>query len=553
MKKQTVRKILMMLTAATLVVGSMAGCGKKGGEKAQEENAEKIANVILTSEPDNIDASRGDSAVKGMVILEVQESLFRNNVDGESEPAGAESWEVSEDGKVYTFKIRDNKYSDGTDVLAADYANGLIRTLDPEVASTYAANYYFIEGAEAYNTAQGSKEEVGIKALDDKTLEIRLNEPIPYFIQMLTAVHFTPIPESRTEGEANVSYGSNAEDMSFSGPFAIKKWTRGEGFEVVKNEEYWDAENVKLEGVNFLLVAETNTQQQMFEQGKVDVLKDVTAEYFEKSAEKIENGDIHLFEHDKPALLYLSFNNQDPEGIFTNAKIRKAFSLAIDRDLYFEKVVKKDQVAYGVIPPATNNGDIKFRANHEDPLLAMKEEDPKALFEEGLAEIGKAGEQITITYLQGDANNNTKVRSEFFQNQWESKLGVKVKIDTAADNATFNNMVNQGLYQVCNTGWAADYNDPMTFMKIFTSEDSNNNPRYSNPVYDQLINDCISELDMSVREQKFAEAEQLIMEEAAIAPLNYGLAKNFIQDRLKNVSFNGAGGPDIELKTAYIE
>lgn len=160
---------------------------------------------------------------------------------------------------------------------------------------------------------------------------------------------------------------------------------------------------------------------------------------------------------------------------------------------------------------------------------------------------------MRLLICRGDANNNTKVRSEFFQNQWETKLGVKVKIDTAADNATFNNMVNKGEYQVCNTGWGADYNDPMTFMKIFTSDDSNNNPKYSNPEYDELVNACMSETDMKVREEKFAEAEKILLEDAAIAPLNFGLQKNLVQKRLEGVTFSGLGGPDVELKKADIK
>lgn len=550
MKGKKVKKLIAFVAAVTVAAGSMAGCSGKEKEAKKEE---KIANIAMSSEPDNIDGSRGDSSAKGAIILEVQESLLRMDENGETQPAGAESWEISEDGLVYTFKIRDNKYSDGTKVLAEDYANCLIRTLDPEVASTYAANYYFIKGAEAYNTGKGSEEEVGIKALDESTLEITLNQPVPYFLKMMTSNQFTPIPKKHTEGEKNVTYGADAENMSFSGPFMIEKWTRGEGFTLKKNPEYWDTDSVKLDGVNFLLVQEQNTQQQMFEQGKLDLIENIPAEYYDKVKGKIDSGDIKLVEWPKPSILYLTFNNQDPEGIFTNAKIRQAFSLAIDRELYFEKVVKKDAVAYGLIPPATSIGDEKFRDNHEEPLLALKDEDPKKLLEEGLKEIGREGEQIEITYLQGDANNNTKVRSEFFQNQWETKLGVKVKIDTAADNATFNNMVNKGEYQVCNTGWGADYNDPMTFMKIFTSGDSNNNPKYSNPEYDELVNACMSETDMKVREEKFAEAEKILLEDAAIAPLNFGLQKNLVQKRLEGVTFSGLGGPDVELKKADIK
>ncbi len=261
------------------------------------------------------------------------------------QPAGAERWDVSEDGLVYTFHLRDNKYANGNSALAQDYANILVRTLDPEVASTYAATYYFIECVEAYNTGTGAKEDAAIKALDEKILEIKLTKPIPYFTQMMTSMQFTPIQEEHTEGDKNISYGADTKNMSFSGLFLVEDWTIGQGFVLKKNPEYWDATSVNLDTINYLLVQETNTQQLMFEQGKVDILENITAEYMDKSAQKMKNNEIRLFEYAKQSLLYLSFNNQDPEGIFTNAKIRQAFSLAIDRETYVEKVLKKDSPA----------------------------------------------------------------------------------------------------------------------------------------------------------------------------------------------------------------
>lgn len=551
MKKRGM-KILALGLSATLMVGILAGCGKKS-EPKKETKAKSEINVALTTDPDNLDASRADDTSKNSVILEVQETLVRFDENGELQPAGAESWDISEDGLVYTFHLRDNKYADGEDVVAADYVNCMLRTLDPEVGSHDAGTFYVIKGAEEYNTGKIGKEEVGVKAIDDKTLEITLKEAIPYFIQMANTSKLTPIPEENTKGDDNTAYGSDADKMDYSGPFMIEEWQRGSGITLKKNPNYWDAESVKLEEVNFQLVQEENTRQQMFEQGKLDVLEGINDQYYEKVKGNIDSGKTTLVELAKPGNSYICFNNQDPEGIFTNAKIRKAFSLAIDRETYVEKVLRKDTPAYGIIPPATNNGDTKFRDNVEEPLKDNKEE-AKALFEEGLAEIGKKAEDITVTFLQGNANNDTKVKSEFFQNQWETTLGVKVKIDTAADNATFNATVSKGMYQICNTGWGADYNDPMTFMQLYTTGDGNNAPFASNEKYDQLINECKTELDMKVREQKFAEAEQILLsEEASIAPLTYSLSKNLVNSQVKGLAFNGAGGPAIEFKTAHIE
>ena len=549
MKKNT--KMLALLLSFTLAVGTLTACG--GSPSTTAQNDGKEVTYALTTDPDNLDASRSDDTSKNQIVLEVQETLVRFDENGVLQPAGAEKWDISEDGLVYTFHLRDNKYSDSSSVVAADYVNCMLRTLDPEVGSHDAGTFYVIKGAEEYNTGKIGKEDVGVKALDEKTLEITLKEAIPYFIQMVNTSKLTPIPESKTQGADNTAYGSDADKMVYSGPFMIDSWQRGAKIVLKKNPNYWDAENVKLETVNMPLVQEENTRQQMFEQGTLDILEGVKAEYYEKMKPDIESGKTTLVELAKPGNSYICFNNQDPEGIFTNAKIRKAFSLAIDREIYIEKVLKKDMAAYGIIPPATNNGDTKFRDSVADPLKTVTE-DPKALLEEGLAEIGKKAEDITVTFLQGNANNDTKVKSEFFQNQWETKLGIKVKIDTAADNATFNASVSKGLYQICNTGWGADYNDPMTFMQLYVTGDGNNAPFASNEKYDELVNACKTELDMKVREQKFAEAEKiLVADEASVSPLTYSLAKNLVNSDLKGYSFNGAGGPAVEFKTAYFE
>lgn len=563
LKKITACALICAMSLGLAACGSKSTSSKNGADNTKTEDSNKGDNaatsggkttvsIPMATDPDILDPSRADDGQKNQIVLEVQETLIRMQ-DGEITPAGAETWDVSDDGLVWTFYLRDNQYSDGTDVKAEDYVNCMLRTFDPEVGSHNAGTFYCIQGAEAYNTGTGSKEEVGIKALDDKTLEIILNEPLPYFLLMANCANLTPIPESKTTGDSNLTYGSNAEDMVYSGPFVIDNWTRGSQIILKKNPNYWDASNVKLENVNLLLVQEENTRQQMFEQGNIDILTGINAEYYQKVESKIEAGEVSLIENPNPGSSYIAFNNQDPNGIFTNAKIRKAFSLAIDREVFVNNVLKKDKPGYGLVPYSINNGETKYREVVKDPLLECTE-DPKVLFEEGLKEIGKSGENITVTFLQSNANNDTKVKAEFFQNQWQSILGVTVKIDTAADNATFNNQVSKGLYQICNTGWGADYNDPMTFMQCYVTGDGNNPALFSDSKYDELINSSKSEQDMKIRQEKIAQAEKiLIAEEAGIAPLTYSFKRNLVNKSLKGYNFNGSGGPEIELKTAYFE
>ena len=185
----------------------------------------KVATVML-SDPDTLDPGRADDDQKNSIVLEAQETLFRY-IDGELTEAGCESYETSEDGLTWTFHLRDNKYSDGEEVKAQDYVNSIRRIFDPEVNCHNAGIFYCIAGGEAFNTGAGSKEDVGAVAVDDKTLEITLVEPIPYFAQLMTFSNVTPVPESKTEGEKNSSYGATAEELAQSGPFYVSEWTRG--------------------------------------------------------------------------------------------------------------------------------------------------------------------------------------------------------------------------------------------------------------------------------------------------------------------------------------
>lgn len=539
MKRKNLIRVAGMMMAVTMLVGSLAGCG---GSKNKGENNKKtegkVVNLAMGAEPDNLDASKNMDDGKALILKQVQETLVNLGENGTIEAGGAEKYEISEDGLTYTFVLKENKYSDGTQVKAQDYANGMIRTLAPETASQYASFFYPIAGAEEYNLGTGTKEDVGIACPDDKTLVVTLSEPVPYFIQMFTHSSTIPVPEELTEGEKNTTYGSDKEGMKYSGPFMISEWKRGTGLTLTKNKEFWDADNVKIDTINLQLAADVNTRQQMFEQGQIDIFEQANAEYLEKRSADIESGKIEKVEVVNPSYMYILFNNKDENEVFTNAKIRKAFSLAIDREVFVEKVLQANEVSYGMIPPSLNIGDENFREVVEEPLLADKNTDPKKLLEEGLKEIGREGEKLEVTFLQRNAENTTKVQAEFFQNQWQEKLGVTVKIDTAADSSTFNTTVQKGQYQICLTGWGGDYNDPMTFMNQFTTD--GNNPAFSsNERYDELIKASMTEMDMKKRREMFAEAEKIaVSDEAFMAPLYYSVKNNLISDRLEGVTFD---------------
>lgn len=537
-------------SAASSATGDAASAAPAGDAKPA---GEQMINVPMSSDPDTLDPGRADDEQKNAIVLEVQETLVRL-INGTLEPAAAESWTTSEDGLVWTFKLRDNKYNDGSPVKAADFVNSVRRVFDPEVNCHNAGIFYCIKGGEAFNTGKGTKEEVGVVAVDDKTLEFTLVEPLPYFLQLLTFANISPVPDTLTQGEKNASYGATPEEMLFSGPFMVESWVRGSGVTLKKNPNYWDAASVKLETINMILAQDENTREQLFSSGQIDIYTKVRSEFADSIQSKIDGGEVTLIEGALPRASYICFNNNDPEGLFTNQKIRRAFSIALDREAFVKNVWKKEQAAYGWIPYGLSNGDKIFRDAVPEPMKDMMTEDPKALLEEGLKEVGKEGEAITVTFLQRNSDNESKVEAEYYQNQWQTKLGVTVKIDTASDSSAFNNQVSKGQYQLCRTGWGGDYNDPMTFMQCFMTGDGNNPAFFSDATYDQLIKDCMTEGDMAVRQEKFAEAEKILTADLnGIAPTLFAFNKNVVNSKLKGFTINGAGGPSIEFKLAYVE
>jgi oligopeptide transport system substrate-binding protein len=551
-KKKRSSIIISTVLAFLIVV-----CG--GGQNLSKANAatlksapQQVINVSLPQDPASFDSSKIADSASNTIVQETQEGLVRLN-NNKIVAAGAKSWKVSPNGLVWTFNLRDYTYSDGKKVTAQDYVYAVKRAFDPAIACPNAAIFYCIKGSEAYNTNKGKAEDVGVKAVDDKTLQFTLVASTPYFIQLMNFVSLLPLRQDVVE-KAGDTYGTDPKAMVFTGPFVVDQWIKGSKVILKKNTKYWDEKNVKIDTANVLIVPEEATRQQLFDTQGLDLISDVKAEYAQKLAGKIKNGDVSYIIGYYPSTGYIAFNNKDKNGIFTNAKVRLAFSIAIDRQGYVKNVLKKDQAAYGFVPYGMNIGDKVYRDVVAQPLKSALGKDPKALLKEGLKELGlDPNKKLEITFLQRNANSDQKVVGEFYQDQWQKKLGVTVKIDVASDGATFNSMIMKGLYQVCQTGWGADYNDPMTFMGMFLTGDGNNSTFFSDKEYDSLVKGASTINDMNKRQISFMKAEKiLVLDKASIAPISFKLMTNYLQGYVKGLQVQ-AGGPAFELKSVYID
>lgn len=555
------KKLILLLTTILLITVTMSGCftnssteqdtqSKGTGDNVEE--ALQVINLEFDSDMSSLNSAKMAESYANTIIMETQEMLVRME-EGILKPAGATSWTTSDDGLTWTFEIRDFEWSDGVKVTANDYEYAVKTMLNPDTASPNAGMFYFIKNAKEYNTGSMESETVGVKAVNDTTLEYTLNYPVPYFLQLMNFANLVPLREDIYIAQGD-SYGQDETKMVYSGPFTVSDWVKGSKIVLSKNDNYWDKDSVALDQAVINVIKEEPTKMKMFSSGGIDVVTGVKGEYTVALDKDAESGNITSMKGYSPRSAEIIFNTTDPNNFFTNAKIRLAFSISIDREAYVATIGKGNVAAYGWVPYDLLLGDISYRDITEGALKSVMDQDPKALYEEGLKELGlDPSVEQEVTFLVKSSASSERSRGEFYQNLWQEQLGVKVNIDIASDNATFNKSVMGGQYQVCQSGWGADFNDPVNFLEMFETGNGNNGPFFSNEEYDALITKSRVTNDAEERLAIFNRAEEiLIAEQAAIAPITYSMKNSYVQNYVIGLELPSFG-PKFELKGVSID
>lgn len=560
-------KIISTMLASTMLIGSIGGCGSStkvssgtSGEKL--DSVQEINTIMFNPLTFDSDACYdGDSTT---VLGAVEEGLTRISNDGTQdkiEPAGAESWEVSDDGLEYTFKLRDNKWSDGKDVVAQQYVDAVTRLLTASNSFQYAFFGFSIKNGKAFYDGKASADELGIKAVDDHTLKITLEKAEPYFLSKLSYTVFKPIRLDVIE-EAGDSYGKDYTKLVYNGPFKIESYESNNKMVLVKNDSFWDKDNVKLTKINMTDVKEFATQAQLFESKQLDVTGS-TQDYIEKWTEAAKEGKWQAATGEVPEVWYMGFNQKTngPSGLMGNAKIRKAISLSIDREELTSSVYGRYTPGYGLVPKSVEIGDKMYRDVAEEPLKSEAQEingdsaKLQELFHEGLKELNKDTtnlKDITIEYLTSGKSELDKQRQEWMKQQIENKLGINIKVTVAGDFKLLTASQQNNEYDITMKGWSADYNDPMTFVDMFASDSDNNETGYSNKEYDEALATLDGINDNNKRLEIYEKLEKILIDDSGIAPLFYQDRKQFIQNYVKDFQ-TPSFGPDYEFRWAYIE
>ncbi|MDF1509495.1 peptide ABC transporter substrate-binding protein [Robertmurraya sp. DFI.2.37] len=532
---QFLMAILFIFILAACTAREDAGTETDGDadENRQEETSEKVIYWNNGEEPTTFDPPVGFNAVSWSPLNNIMEGLTRLNEEHLPQPAIAEDWDVSEDGKTYTFHIRaDAKWSNGDDVTAGDFEFAWKRALDPELAASSAFLAYLIEGAESYNSGEGSADDVAVKAIDEKTLEVRLTSPQAYFLNIISLPTFFPINEKVAAD--NPQWFAEAATFVGNGPFKLTEWQHDSHLVMEKNEQYWDAETVKVDKIHWAMVDDSNTEYQMYQSGELDS-SDVPAELSEKL---FEEGAVDIVE--QAGLYFFRFNvSQEP---FQNKNIRKAFALAVDQQQIVDFVTKnREEPAYGFVSPGfTDAKGQDFRETNGD-LLKTNIEEAKVLLEKGMEEEGyDTLPEVVLTYSSSEQH---KKIAEALQPMFKEALGVDVKLESV-ESSVFLDEQKQLKYQLSRSSFLNDFADPINSLESFQTGHSMNRTGWSNAEYDQLIKDAKNEANEEKRFELLYKAEQILMEEAPIFPLYF-----YNQPYLQNDAVTGV----IRHPVGYIE
>lgn len=486
---------------------------KQTGETEEGTNAdggEKVLYLNNGVEPSSLDPSIGFDEVSWDPLNNLMEGLTRLGEDHMAQPGVAEEWDVSEDGLTYTFYLReDAKWSNGDPVVAEDFVYAWKYMLDPETASPAAFLAYVIEGAEAYNSDEGSKDDVAITAIDEKTLEVVLTAPTGYFLDLLTNPAFFPV--NHQVAEENPNWHAEADSFVANGPFMLESWDHDNEMVFAKNNKYWDADVVKLDKVHFAMVNDTNTQYQMFEKGELD-----TASIPPELSDELIDGE-NVFVGESGGLEFYRFNvTEEP---FQNKKIRQAFALAIDREEIAQYVVKnKVEPAYGFISPGFTSPSGKDFRDENGDLVSFDPEQAKQLLEEGMEEEGY--DELPEIVLSFNTSDPNKAVAETLQDMLSEHLGVDVTLENQEWNVFAEAQQNLEL-QFSRSSFLNDYNDPVNFLESFITDSYMNRTGFSSEEYDDLIKKGQTELDEEKRWEYLYEAEKLLAEEMIAIPIRY--------------------------------
>lgn len=565
--KHKLKSLMALLLSAAMVL-SLAACGADEtgssvsdaeGSTAASGNAEQTLNILLSGTVNTLDANGSSWTGEYQIVTQTQASLLRIITDEEGKDTyvedGCESYEISEDGLVYTFHLRENYWSDGEKVVAQQYVDSALRNLDPENGFS-TTEFLPIKNAQAYYDGECDASELGVKAVDENTVEYTLEAPNSEFLYYIAYRAGYPCRQDVID-KATSSYGTDVNEMVFCGPFKVVEWVKENSVKLEKNDKYWDAANVSLETVNMQYVAEYATQATLFDAQQLDIVEyndDYGADWEAQASE----GKIDYIEKVGAYTYFLAFaiENGGASGLMGNVNIRQALSLAIDRQELCDTVWGRYEPAYTYVPSAVPCGTTAYNVSGEGLVKDLQaqystDEALQELFQKGLDELGKdmALSDVVIDFVVEADNVSLQTQAEYIAQTWQNRLGIQVNVDITTDAEERQQQMD---YDVGVNGWeggASPYNYLFVVnvpygLKYLTGV-------YTNEHVNELLATVTGITDEKEQAETYHEIENTILEEAGVGPLYFSDIRFFQQTDVQGVYYTSFG-PAYDFSHAYI-
>jgi len=485
--------------------------------------AQVVYNRGNDTDPTSLDHHKTSTIAEANIMRDLYEGLVIHDAKAQVVPGVAESWQVSDDGKVYTFKLRENaKWSNGDPVRAQDFVFAYQRIQDPATAAPYANIHYVIQNAEAINKGQMPKDQLGARAVDDRTLEITLNNPTPYFLELLT--HQTGFPLHQPSVEQHGEAFSRPGNLVSNGAYMLESFTPNDRITLQKNPNFHDAANVQIETINYIPFEDRSACLRRFEAGEVQSCSDIPAEQMDYMREKL--GDqVHIAPY--LGVYYLPVKVKKEK--LSDPRVRQAISMIIDRDFLAKEIWRETMIpGYSFVPPGISNYPNPVFLEYKDTDILDREDEAKKLLQEAGVEEGEL--TVELRHNTGENHKNTMTAlADMLKN-----VGISSTIVEMEGTGYFDYLKNDGDFDLARAGWIGDYSDPQNFLFLFESDNLGfNYPRWSNAEYDALMEKAEQTTDLKARGEILRQAEEIFLRELPAIPILYYSSRALVSDRLK--------------------
>lgn len=563
------KKVLALVLSAALVVSAFAGCGGKSSSSttstesiaASESSAESTestasgdstpaasGDATATFTPKTVDAAKTISLNAGMeptglntltstyaiefsLFKHMYENLVTLDDDDNTVPGAAESWDYDEDTLTYTFHLRkDGVWTNGDPVTAKDFEFAWSQALNPDVASDYAYFLYFIKNAEKYFNGEVAWDEVGVKVVDDYTLEVTMEQPTPYALFLFSFGTLAPINQRFYEAVGADLYSTEAQYFCTNGPFALTEWSHNDKIVMQKNDAWHGAADVEVEEIDWKIITDANAALSSFLAGDLDMVGLGTGELIKQATA----AGATIQSYTDGTSFYIYFNNNDQ--YLSNVNLRRALFNAIDEQKEIDTVWQNDnEPMTSFTAPGVSATDGTSFAGKVGELYAPSRDQEKAkeYLATALSELGCTVDDLSA-HLSIDCGDSATSIAEasFYQEQWRQVLGIEVTVNSMITKQGSQNR-KTGNYVMSITGWGPDYNDPNTFLDLWVTDGGNNQTGFSNERYDELIDLAAKETDLEKRESYFIECEQIIADQLPIGPAFWRASSYACSDKIK--------------------